>query len=129
MTMFLFVLLSAALLSLAGCGGSSSPTDCGPVGLNVTPASMTVDHTALPPANSQTFSASFQFSNKPGCPAVTAALVSSNWTVSDPSVHLSTMPASQISATCTAAVANPVTITATAATGQAFTGQASLSCK
>ncbi|HEY2168033.1 MAG TPA: hypothetical protein VGJ30_00285, partial [Candidatus Angelobacter sp.] len=81
-----------------------------------------------PPANSQMFSASFQFSNNPGCPAITAALVNSNWTVSDPSVHLSSPQATQVTATCTATVTTPVSITATPVSGEMFTGHASLTC-
>lgn len=128
MKMLLYLLLYAACFSFAGCGGSSAP-DCGAIGLNVTPSSATADHTAAAPGNGGGFSAFDLFKNGPGCPAITAAPVNSNWTASDPSVHFSTMPASLVTATCTAAVANPVTITATAATGQALTGQASLTCK
>jgi hypothetical protein len=121
------VLLSAPLVATMGCGGTSSP-DCGVIGLNVTPSPVTVNHAAAPPGNSQVFSASFQFKNNPGCPAVTAALVNSNWTVNDPSVHLSASPTSQVTATCTAAVASAVTVTATQASGEMFTGKASLTC-
>ena len=111
--------------ALAGCGGSPN---CGPVGLNVGPTAATVDHTAAPPANAQVFSASFQFKVQPGCVAITAALVNSNWTVSDPSVHLSATQGTQVTATCTAAVTTPVTITATQVGGEMFTGHASLTC-
>ena len=119
-------MLCTALAGLAGCGESSS--NCGPVGLNLGPATATVDHTAAPPANSQMFSASFQFRATQGCPAITAALVNSNWTVSDPSVQLSAPQATQVTATCTATVATPVTITATPVSGEMFTGHASLTC-
>ena len=122
---FSSLMLCTALAALAGCGGSSN---CGPVGLNVGPTAATVAHTAAAPANSQMFSASFQFSLSSGCPAVTAALVNSNWTVSDPSVHLSAAQGTQVTATCTAAVTTPVTITATPVSGQMFTGHASLTC-
>jgi hypothetical protein len=120
------VLLSTAFLSTVGCGGSTS--DCGASGLNVGPSAATVNHAAAPPGNSQTFSASFQFKNHPGCLAITAALVNSNWTTSDPSVHLSAPQATQVTATCTAAVATPVTITATPVSGEMFTGTAALTC-
>jgi hypothetical protein len=125
--LLLAVLLSIAFVSTIGCGGTSSP-DCSIAGLNVTPASATVNHAAAAPGNGQTFSASFQFKNSPGCPAITAALVNSNWTVSDPSVHLSAPQAAQVTATCSAATATPVTITATPASGGTFTGNASLTC-
>src|SRR5581483_8566943 len=132
---FLSKLLAGVCLSLAlpltiGCG--SSP-DCGVIGLNIGPSSATVSHTSAPPANSQSFNATFQFNQsntQNGCVASqTAALVNSNWTASDPSVHLSPLPATQVTATCTAALANPVTITATQASGGTFTGQASLVCQ
>lgn len=118
--------LSIMLGSTIGCGGGSP--DCGVSGLNVTPASATASHVAAPPGNSQTFSASFQFKNNPGCPAITAALVNSNWTASDPSVQLSAPQATQVTATCTAGVPLPVTISATPVSGQTFTGKASLTC-
>jgi len=122
----LALLLSVVLVSTIGCGGVSP--DCGVNGLNVGPSAATVNHAAAPPGNSQVFSASFQFKNSPGCPAITAALVNSNWAASDPSVHLSTPQATQVTATCTAAVATPVTITATPVSGEMFTGKASLTC-
>lgn len=124
--LLLAVLLSMVLASTIGCGGVTS--DCGPNGLNVGPSAATVNHAAAAPGNSQVFSASFQFKNSPGCPAITAALVNSNWTASDPSVHLSAPQATQVTATCTAAVATPVTITATPVSGGTFTGKASLTC-
>lgn len=120
------VSLGASLLATIGCGGQGS--DCGVSGLNVLPSIATADHVAAPPGNGQTFSASFQFKNNAGCPAVTAALVNSNWTASDPSVHLSSSPTTMVTATCTAAVATPVNITATPADGQMFTGRGSLTC-
>lgn len=121
------VLISLAFVSTIGCGGTSSP-DCGPTGLNVGPSSATLNHAAAPPGNSQVFSASFQFKVGAGCPAITAALVNSNWSASDPSVQLSAPQAIQVTATCTAAVGTPVTITATPVSGGAFTGKASLTC-
>ena len=125
--LLLAVPLSMVLVSTIGCGGASS-SDCGPNGLNVGPSAAAVNHAAAPPGNSQVFSASFQFKANPGCPAITAALVNSNWTASDPSVHLSAPQATQVTATCTAAVATPVTITATPVSGEMFTGKASLTC-
>ncbi len=119
------VCLAATIFLILGCGGGS---DCGVNGINVTPSTATADHTAAPPGNGQSFSAFFQFKNNPGCPAITPAFVNSNWTASDPSVHLSSSPASVVVATCTAALPNPVTITATPADGEMFTGRASLTC-
>lgn len=118
--------LCTMLLITASCGGSSS--GCTVVGLNVTPPSATADHTAAAPGNGETFSASDLFVGS-GCVGITAALINSNWTASDPSVHLSAVPASQVTATCTAAVANPVTIKAVSVSDPTLTGQATLVCK
>lgn len=129
---FVSKLLAGACLTFAlplsiSCGGNSP--NCGVTGINVGPATAMVNHTAAAPANSQVFGATFQFSGQKGCVAIqTAALVNSNWTASDPSVHLSSSPTTQITATCTAALANPVTITATQASGGTLTGQATLTC-
>ena len=90
---------------------------------------MTVNHTAAPPANSQTFVATDLFTGNGVCTANTAAAVSSNWTASDPSIQLSASPAMQVTATCTAALANPATIRAVAVSDQTLTGQASLICQ
>jgi len=124
--LFAGVCVGVMLLSTMCCGGNGP--DCGVNGLNVGPSTATVDHMAAAPGNSQTFNASFQVKNNSGCPAVTAALVNSNWTVSDPSVHLSSSPSTHVTATCTAAVSNPVAITATPADGEMFIGKASLTC-
>ncbi|HET9364538.1 MAG TPA: hypothetical protein VFP71_06040, partial [Candidatus Angelobacter sp.] len=128
---FLSKLLAGICLSLAlpltiSCGGS----DCGVTGMVIGPASATVSHAAAAPANSQTFSATFQFKSQNGCiGTATSALIVSNWTASDPSVHLSASPSGQVTATCTAALANPVTITASQVSGGTFTGKASLVCQ
>lgn len=125
---FLGGFVFTALLSMVACGGGSN---CGTVGLNVVPAVASADHTASPPNNSQTFTASFAFSA--GCQGLgTAALVKANWTASDPSVQLTVAPsptgAASVTATCTATVAGPVTITATSASGQPLMGTANLTC-
>jgi hypothetical protein len=122
--LFVVVSLGVTLLITVGCGGSN----CQIVGLNVAPPTAAANHTATAPSNGQTFSASDQFKGACLGSAGTAALINSNWTASDPSVHLSASPAGQVTATCTAALANPVTITATAADGSGHTGQASLTC-
>ena len=121
-------LLSAALLAVAGCGGSSS-NNCKVTALNVTPQSMTVNHAAAPPANSQVFTATGLLTGNGVCTGNTAAMVSSNWTASDPSIQLSASPTTQVTATCTAALTNPATIKAVSATDQTLTGQASLTCQ
>lgn len=122
-------LFSAVFLCMLGCGSRTMTPNCGAVGLNVGPAAATANHAAAVPNNGQTFSATFQFSGAAGCPAgQTAALVNSNWAISDPSVHLSAAQGTQVVATCTAALANPVNVSATPVTGQMFTGQAALTC-
>src|SRR5579864_327444 len=126
--MYACVLFWAALLGMAGCGGTSS-SNCTLTALRVTPGSMTVDHTAAAPANGTIFSASGLFTGSGSCMGLNAsALVNSNWTVSDPSVHLSASPTTQVTATCTAAVVSPVTIQATSASDQSLTGKATLMC-
>ncbi|HET7873610.1 MAG TPA: hypothetical protein VFL42_13920 [Terriglobales bacterium] len=117
-------MLLGAPIFISGCGSSG----CRVVGVRVAPPTATANHTAAAPDNGATFVASTLFGD--GVCAVNAStLVSSNWTVSDPSVHLSAIQGPQVTATCTAALANPATITATAATGQMLTGQASLTCQ
>ena len=126
---FSAALLSAIVPAIIGCGSRGMMGTCTVTALNVTPASMSVDHMAAPPGNSQMFSSSNLFTGNGVCTANTSALVTSNWTASDPSVHLSSTPGTQVAATCTAALANPVTITASSASGQMLTGQAMLTCK
>jgi hypothetical protein len=125
---FLCVGSSAALLFMIGCGMNTP--DCGVSGIAVGPQTAMVDHTAAAPGNTQVFSATVQFKANNGCAiaAGTAALVNSNWTVSDPSVHLSQSPTGQVTATCTATVATPVNITATSADSNMFTSKAALTC-
>jgi len=121
---FVVAFLGATILPAVGCGGSSN---CDAIGLQIGPATAMVNHTAAAPANSQQFSATFQL--KDGCAGIaTAALVISNWSASDPSVALSASPSGMVTATCTAAVAGPVTITANQVGGQMLTGKAMLTC-
>jgi hypothetical protein len=118
--------LLAGLIAIAGCG-SGSNSDCTVTALNVAPATATADHTAAP-GNSQQFAASNLFTGTGVCTANASALVNSNWTVSDPSVHLSASQGEFVTATCTAALVSPVTIRATATADASLTGQASLTC-
>src|SRR5262249_16771767 len=105
---FVVAFLGATILAAVGCGGGSN---FDAHGLKVGPGTAMVNHTAVAPANSQQFSATFQL--KDGCAGIaTAALVISNWSASDPSVALSASPSGTVTATCTAAVAGPVNITA-----------------
>lgn len=122
--------LGIALLLMAGCGGSM--TNCTATGLIVGPSSATITHTATPPSNSQTFSATMQFNTtqtQNGCiTSALSVLVNSNWTANNPAVQLSGSPSGQVTATCSATVATPVTITATQVGGGMLTGQAKLTC-
>jgi len=127
--LFLSLLLAGILITL-GCGGHTIPMDpCTVVGLNIIPASATANHAAAAPANAASFGASAKFAGV--CGAGTAIPPIANWSVSDPSVHISLTQGSSTTATCTAALAGPVTVTGTNATpinGQTFTGTATLTC-
>lgn len=123
--LFVVVSLGIILFITVGCGGGSGT--CTTVGINVGPQTATVSHTATAPGNSQVFSATEQLGGGSACPSTTGALINSNWTASDPSVHLSASPTNQATATCTAAVSN-VSITATAADNTSLIGHATLNC-
>jgi hypothetical protein len=125
MRILLSLLLAGILISTVGCGGHTMDP-CTVVGLNVGPASATVNHAAAPPANGQTFAASSRFFGV--CGSATAIPPNANWSVSDPSVHLSATQGSSTTATCTAALASPVTVTAISADSHMFTGTATLTC-
>jgi hypothetical protein len=125
---FAGISLWVGVLATVGCGGGGNGSVCG---LSVGPPTATADHAAAAPGNSQTFTAFLGLSTIPGCPSsIDPIPENSNWTVSDPSVHLSSSPAFGVTATCTAAVTNPITITATAVRNgpPILTGQASLTC-
>ena len=126
MRIFLSLLLAGIVISTIGCGGHTMMDPCTVVGLNVGPGSATVNHTAAPPANGQSFFANPKFFSV--CGAATAVPLNSNWTASDPSVHLSPAQGGTTTATCTAALASPATITAISADANKFTGTATLTC-
>src|SRR5262245_54924499 len=116
--------LSITVLSM-GCGGGRMVCNVAAVVVfNVSPATASVNHAAASPGNSQAFAA--QTTSSP-CGNTTVTPASSNWTASDPSVQLSASPNTQVTATCTAALASPVTITATD-TNNGLTGHAMLTC-
>jgi hypothetical protein len=122
---FCGVSLGIGFLATMGCGGNGG---CAVSGINVVPSTATADHAAAAPGNSQVFNTAVTTSGD--CPGVgTSVLPNANWTASDPSVRLSTSPTSVVTATCTAAVVGPVTITATTPLGGLmFTGRATLTC-
>lgn len=120
------------LLSLAffGCGGKSSPA-CKINSINVSPASATAVHTAAAPGNMQRFSA-FIASEPPGCFFTLGSLSNAAWSVSDPAnVSISNPPDPAFgTATCKAATAGAITVTATvpAGDGANVSNTASLTC-
>ncbi|HLK06322.1 MAG TPA: hypothetical protein VKV30_00205 [Candidatus Angelobacter sp.] len=127
MKIFLSLLPAGMLIFALGCGGHTTTTSgCTVVGLIVGPSAATVNHAASPPGNAQTFAAGSRFLGV--CPSATAIPPNANWSVSDPSVHLSAAQGSSTTATCTGALASPVTVTATSTDGNLFMGTAALTC-
>ena len=120
---FLFVVL-------LGCGGKSA-TRCKINSINVSPAAATVNHTAAPPANTQHFDA-FIASEPSGCVFILSNLPNATWSVSDPvNVSIANPPDPAFgTATCKAATAGAVTVTATvpAGDGTNVSNTASLTC-
>jgi hypothetical protein len=136
-----FSSLAIVLLFLslfAGCG----ETDCSSlIAVNVSPQSATADHNAAPPGNAMQFAA---FGTAPsGCivpaigpknPIPQSSLNDVVWSVSDPTnVSISNaQDATYGTATCLAATAGPVTVTANLPAnrnhGKALAGTATLSC-
>ena len=125
----LIALLFCASFIIFGGSASASASDCRLTSLNVAPPSATADHAAATPANGQVFTASNHFTGSGPCVQNAAMMVNANWTVSDPSVHLSATQGNHVTATCTAVLAKPVTIKATAVSDPKLTGQSSLTCK
>src|SRR5262245_2379317 len=99
------VCLTLTLPLTISCGGSPKACEVAAApGLNISPATATVNHAAASPGNTQTFQ-----SLTGACSAVlTAAQATANWTASDPSVQLSASPNTRVTATCTVALANAV---------------------
>lgn len=128
MRVLIAFLFCASFIIFTGSANASA-SDCRLTSLNVAPPSATADHAAATPANGQVFTASNHFTGSGPCVQNAAMMVNANWTVSDPSVHLSATQGNHVTATCTAAVAEPVTIKATAVSDPKLTGQSSLTCK
>jgi hypothetical protein len=120
---FLFVVL-------LGCGGKNT-TMCKINSINVSPATATVNHAAAPPGNTQHFDA-FIASEPSGCAFILSNLPNATWSVSDPvNVSIANPPDPAFgTATCKAATAGAVTVTATvpAGDGTNVTNNASLTC-
>jgi hypothetical protein len=102
--------------------------------MKVSPQTATVEHSALPPGNSQQFSA-FQTGAPPGCAFALGSLQSAVWTVSDP-VNASISNSKDQAgvnygrATCMNPMSNPITVTATVtpANSSSVSATATLTC-
>jgi hypothetical protein len=127
------VILLLALSVVAGCGGSPTPTpgSCFITGINVFPPAATVNHTAAPPGNATGFAA-FPITTLPGCGVQLGSLNDAVWTVSD---TVNARIGNQVgvdygNATCINAAASPITVTATAPSGNGskVSATATLTC-
>jgi hypothetical protein len=117
---------------LVGCGGKTPTTACHLTGVAVFPQTATIDYTALPPGNTQHFSA-FATSASPGCGFQLRGLSSANWTVFDPvnvSIGADNKSSDFGTATCKNATAGAVTVTAVvpADDGTNLSNTTSLTC-
>lgn len=121
----LFFLLA---LIASGCGGNTMP-DCSLQQITVSPTSATANHLSSP-GNTQQFLA-FGVAS-PGCAVIQSNLTNVTWSVSDTTnvsisnVHDATFGV----ATCNAATAGPVTVTANmpSAKGGNIVATAALTC-
>ncbi len=130
------LLAGACLISFVamGCGGKSSTTPaCKLAAINVSPASATINHSAIAPGNTQHFDA-FASASTPvlGCFEALGSLQTATWSVSDntnvsiSNVHDSTFG----TATCKGATSGAASITATVPVGDgtSVSNTASLTC-
>jgi hypothetical protein len=126
----LLVLSTLCCFAISGCGGNTTPS-CKILAINVFPATATVDHAAVPPGNTQHFDA-FIAKVPPGCEFLTGNIFDAVWSVSDPvNVSISNaQDATRGTATCKAATAGAVTVTATKSQsdGSSVSNTASLTC-
>jgi hypothetical protein len=128
----LLVGLCLLYFATVGCGGPSPITlACKITAINVSPASVTLSHTAPPPGNTQHFDA-FASAVTPGCVVSQSNLTTGTWSVSDNiNVSISNVQGATFgTATCNSATSGPVTVTATvpAGDGTSVTNTASLTC-
>lgn len=125
--------LCLVYFSTMGCGGKSSTPVCKLTAINVSPGTATINHTAVPPGNTQHFDA-FAASSTPvlGCFEALGNLQTATWSVSDTTnvsisnVHDGTFG----TATCKAATSGAATVTATVPVGDgtSVSNTASLTC-
>jgi hypothetical protein len=131
---FIISLMCFAVASGCGNGGDPDPPSCSPLpALRISPQTATIDHNASPPGNSQRF---FAFAvSSPGCAVPLVNFTNVSWSVSDNTdVSISNTQGSTFgTATCVNATPSPVTVTATlpasANSGKAASGTASLTCQ
>ena len=130
------ILLSVALLPLAGCSAATG-TDCNsaPLVYNITPASGTANHIAAAPGNQVKFTALESVNYPAGydCPIPSFVFTPFGlFTSSDPinvTIDSSQGPTNGV-ATCVGATNGPVTLTATSSTGtSSLTATATLTCQ
>jgi hypothetical protein len=129
----LFAALCLLYFATLGCGGTSSTPACKLIAIKVSPASVTISHTAPQPGNTQHFDA-FASASTPvlGCFEALGSLQNATWSVSDSTnVSISNVhDATFGNATCTGATTGAATVTATvpAGDGTNVTSTASLTC-
>ncbi len=128
----LFARLCMLYLAIVGCGGPSPIIlACKITAVNVSPASVTISHTAPPPGNTQHFDV-FASAVTSGCVVSQSNLTNGTWSVSDNiNVSISNVQGSTFgTATCNGATSGPVTVIATvpAGDGTNVTNTASLTC-
>src|SRR5262245_4521643 len=107
------ILLTFAVLGM-GCGGRVDEP-CRLTAIRVFPETATVDHSALPPGNSQQFLA-FESGSSPGCVHTLASLTNAVWAISDPvnaSINNDPKDVNYGRATCMNPTSNPIIVTAT----------------
>lgn len=120
----LVLVFSAALL--LSCGGNTNK-DCSPIGLAISPANGTADHTAMAPGNQVQYTGMEQL--PPGCVQPTLIPVLT-WTTSDTTnTSITNTPGTTPgTATCINATPQPATITGSLPDGS-MKGTATLTCK
>jgi hypothetical protein len=125
-------LVMAAALILTGCGNSNR--DCSLTALNVTPSSVSADHTAAAPGNQVHFYASPVVPGKSCSLAACVNCWGQTWTISDPiNVSISNNGTDNGVATCMGVTNGAVAVTATApashGSARSVTGTATLTCR
>lgn len=130
---YLFAGLCLLYFSIIGCGGKGSITSpaCKLTAINVFPASATINHSAVPPGNTQHFDA-FASAGTQGCVFTQSNLTTATWSVSDTTnISISNVhDATYGTATCNGPTSGAATVTATvpAGDGTNVSNTAALTC-